>query len=142
MASYTANLFSVGLREGPIEVSVLTYGALIQSLIVPDRHDGPGRDRPWFADLDDYVGEHPYFGATIGRYANRIDRGRFLLDGTQYQLPVNNAPNCMHGGASGFDRRVWEATETTQATASGYGSNSSRSTVTTASPAPCRPRSP
>ena len=102
------------LREGAIEVSVLTYGALIQSLIAPDRHGALADVVLGFADLDDYVGEQPYFGATIGRYANRIDRGRFLLDGTHYQLPVNNGPNCLHGGTSGFDRRVWEAADVTQ----------------------------
>ena len=103
------------LREGLIEVSVLTYGALIQSLLVPDRHGAVADVVLGFADLDDYVGEHPYFGATIGRYANRIDRGRFLLDGTQFQLPVNNGPNCLHGGTRGFDRRVWQATDVSEA---------------------------
>jgi len=103
------------LRDGSIEVSVLTYGALIQSLIVPDRHGDLADVVLGFEDLEDYVGDHPYFGATIGRYANRIDRGRFVLDGTQYQLPVNNGPNGLHGGTSGFDRRVWDASEVTQA---------------------------
>jgi aldose 1-epimerase len=107
------------LTEGPIEVSVLTYGALIQSLVVPDRHGALADVVLGFADLEDYVGEHPYFGATIGRYANRIDRGQFLLDGTNYQLPVNNGPNCLHGGTIGFDRRVWEATDVTEAGSSG-----------------------
>jgi aldose 1-epimerase len=101
------------MREGSIEVSVLTYGALIQSLIVPDRSGALADVVLGFEDLEDYVGEHPYFGATIGRFANRIDRGRFLLDGIEYRLPVNNGPNCLHGG-NGFDRRVWDATEVTQ----------------------------
>ncbi len=63
------------LRDGSVEVSVLTYGALIQSLIVPDRHGDLADVVLGFEDLEDYAGDHPYFGATIGRYANRIDRG-------------------------------------------------------------------
>jgi aldose 1-epimerase len=103
------------LREGPTEVAVLTYGAIIQSLVVPDRNGALADIVLGFDDLEGYVDEHPYFGATIGRYANRIAGGRFVLDGAQYQLPVNNGPNCLHGGTSGFDRRVWEATDVTQA---------------------------
>jgi len=128
------------LSDDPIEVSVLTYGALIESLTVPDRHGDLADVVLGFDDLEDYVGEHPYFGATIGRYANRIDRGRFLLDGVEYQLPVNDGPSCLHGGTSGFDRRVWQATEVTGAGGAGVrlelvspdGDNGFPGTVSTA----------
>jgi aldose 1-epimerase len=103
------------LREGPVEVAVLTYGALLQSVTVPDRHGEPADVVLGFDDLDDYVADHPYFGATIGRFANRIARGRFVLDGVEHRLPANNGANCLHGGTSGFDRRVWAATEVTEA---------------------------
>ena len=62
-----------------------------------------------FDDLDGYLKASPYFGAVVGRYANRIAKGRFTLDGKTYTLPVNNGPNTLHGGVTGFDKVVWEA---------------------------------
>jgi aldose 1-epimerase len=92
-------------------VRVLTYGGIIQSVEVPDRDGRPGNVALGFAGLDDYVRDNrPYFGALIGRYANRIADGRFELDGRAYRLPVNNPPNSLHGGTEGFDKRVWTAT--------------------------------
>jgi aldose 1-epimerase len=85
----------------------LTYGATIQSLSVPDRHGVPADVTLGFDDLAGYVAPHPYFGAVIGRFANRIAGGRFVLDGEQFELPRNRGPNCLHGGTEGFDRRVW-----------------------------------
>jgi len=61
-----------------------------------------------FDNLEGYLGPHPHFGGTIGRYANRIAKGKFTLDGKEYQLAINNAPNSLHGGPTGFDRRVWK----------------------------------
>ncbi|MDQ3654372.1 MAG: galactose mutarotase, partial [Chloroflexota bacterium] len=92
-----------------MSVSILTYGGIIQSLNVSDRHGDLGNVVLGFDNLDDYVSKSPYFGAIVGRYANRIAEGRFALDGTTYQLPVNNGPNSLHGGANGFDRRLWTA---------------------------------
>jgi aldose 1-epimerase len=90
---------------------VLTYGAILQSIEVPGRDGRPVNVALGFADLDTYVrGNTPYFGALIGRYANRIASGRFTLDGRTYSLPVNNPPNSLHGGTEGFDKRVWTAT--------------------------------
>jgi aldose 1-epimerase len=91
---------------------VLTYGAILQSVEVPGRDGRPANVVLGFADLDTYVhGNTPYFGALIGRYANRIAGGRFTLDGRTYRLPVNNPPNSLHGGTEGFDKRVWTGTD-------------------------------
>ncbi len=91
-------------------VRVLTYGGIVQSLEVPDRHGQPGNVVLGFAALDDYVRDNrPYFGAVVGRYANRIANGTFTLDGASYRLPINNPPNSLHGGTEGFDKHVWQA---------------------------------
>jgi aldose 1-epimerase len=93
-------------------VRVLTYGGILQSIEVPGRDGRPDNVVLGFADLDTYARDNtPYFGALIGRYANRIAGGRFTLDGRTYQLPVNNPPNSLHGGTEGFDKRVWTATD-------------------------------
>jgi aldose 1-epimerase len=94
-------------------VRVLTYGGILQSIEFPDRDGRPANVALGFADLDTYVRDNrPYFGALIGRYANRIAGGRFTLDGRAYSLPVNNPPNSLHGGTEGFDKRVWTASGT------------------------------
>ncbi|MGB8473128.1 MAG: aldose epimerase family protein [Candidatus Acidiferrum sp.] len=91
---------------------VITFGATLTELFVPDRHGKMGDVVLGFDNLDGYdSGPHPYFGATIGRYANRIAKGKFTLDGKEYQLAINNGPNSLHGGKVGFDRRVWKAEE-------------------------------
>lgn len=93
-----------------MRVRILSYGGIIQSLRVPDRH-GKGRNVVLgFDNLADYQAKSPYFGAIVGRYANRIANGRFTLDGKTYQLPTNNGPNTLHGGTVGFDKHVWAAT--------------------------------
>ena len=93
-----------------MEVKIITYGGIIQALEVPDR-DGHKRNVVLgFDNLDDYVNNNsPYFGAIIGRYANRIAEGEFTLDGTTYQLAINNPPNALHGGPGGFHTKVWDA---------------------------------
>ncbi|MGH7678683.1 MAG: aldose epimerase family protein [Gemmatimonadaceae bacterium] len=90
-------------------VSIITYGAIIRSIRVPDRSSRLDDVVLGFDNLQGYVGEHPYFGAVVGRYANRIANGRFTLDGNAHQLPVNNGPNSLHGGTRGFDKVVWTA---------------------------------
>lgn len=97
------------LERAGVRVRVLSYGGIVQSAEVPDR-DGHTADVVLgFADLDGYVAHpEPYFGALVGRYANRIAGGRFPLDGRTYALAPNEGPNTLHGGTRGFDKRVWD----------------------------------
>jgi len=92
-----------------IEARIMTYGATLVSLRTPDRAGHFNNVILGFDTLDSYLAGVPYFGATVGRYANRIANGRFTLDGKSYQLPQNNGPNSLHGGNQGFDKRVWTA---------------------------------
>jgi aldose 1-epimerase len=92
-----------------IEARIMTYGAALVSLKTPDRGGKLQNILLGFDSLGPYVAGVPYFGATVGRYANRIAGGRFALDGKSYQLPQNNGPNSLHGGNRGFDKRVWTA---------------------------------
>jgi aldose 1-epimerase len=92
-----------------LSVAILTYGATVQSLMVPDRDGAMGNIALGFDNLDDYLAMSPYFGSIVGRYANRIALGQFTLEGETYQLAINNDPNTLHGGDKGFDKRVWTA---------------------------------
>jgi aldose 1-epimerase len=98
------------LTAGPVRVRILTYGGVLQSIEAPDRHGTRANVALGFDNLADYETKSPYFGCITGRYANRIARGQFTLDGVTYQLPVNNDPNSLHGGTVGFDKHVWQAT--------------------------------
>jgi len=92
-----------------IEARIMTYGSTIVSLKTPDR-DGRFKNIVLgFDSLETYLAGVPYYGATVGRYANRIANGRFTLDGVAYQLPLNDGPNSLHGGPRGFDKRIWKA---------------------------------
>lgn len=99
------------LSNGRMRVRILTYGGILQTIEVPDRRGRLGNVTLGFDNLADYVARSPYFGCITGRYANRIALGRFTLDGTTYQLPINNDPNSLHGGDVGFDKHVWAAAE-------------------------------
>jgi len=94
-----------------VKVSFMSYGGIITRIITPDRHGQPGDIVLGFPTLHDYETKSAqgglYFGALVGRYANRIARGHFTLDGKQYTLAINNPPNALHGGLQGFDKRVW-----------------------------------
>lgn len=91
-----------------IEVKIINYGGIITSLYIPDRTGNTENIVLGFDDLDSYLGGHPYFGALIGRYGNRIANGRFELDGTEYQLTSNDGNNHLHGGEKGFDKVLWD----------------------------------
>ena len=102
----------VSLRAASgFEAHIMTYGAALQSLIVPDAegrcddvvlgHDG----------LEGYLGKRDFFGATVGRYANRIADARFVLDGEAVRLAANDGPHALHGGLDGFDRQLWQIAE-------------------------------
>lgn len=101
-------LYTLTTSKGA-EVRIATYGATVVSLNVPDKAGKLGDVVLGFDSLEGYLGEHPYFGALIGRYGNRIAKGRFTLDGRTYSLAINNGPNALHGGLQGFSRRVWTA---------------------------------
>lgn len=99
------------LKNGRITVKVSTYGATVVSIEAPDRDGRVDDVALGFDNLEGYLGEHPYFGATVGRVANRIAKGKFTLDGKEYSLATNNGPNALHGGIKGFNRVVWKAEE-------------------------------
>jgi aldose 1-epimerase len=108
----TNGLFTYTLTNNHgFEVSVTNYGGAVTSLKTPDRDGNFGEIVLGFATLDDYVRNPRYFGALIGRHANRIARGRFSLNGVEYQLSCNNGANHLHGGFKGFDKRVWDVRE-------------------------------
>jgi aldose 1-epimerase len=104
---------AIALANGRgMTVRIIAYGASIQSVVVPDR-DGRFADVALgHARLEDYVDHPQYFGATVGRVANRIANGRFTLDGRSYQVPINDGPNSLHGGTRGFDKALWEVVGT------------------------------
>lgn len=86
---------------------IIALGASLQSLMAPDRHGKFANITLGYASLDSYVQKPQYFGATVGRYANRIAKGHFVLDGHGYDAPINDKPNSLHGGTHGFDKVVW-----------------------------------
>jgi aldose 1-epimerase len=91
-----------------LKARITNYGAILVSLEVPDRKGKLADITLGFDTLDGYLGEHPYFGAVVGRYANRIGRARFVLDGVEYELAANNGENHLHGGLKGFDKVIWK----------------------------------
>jgi aldose 1-epimerase len=97
-------------RNG-MEVSIITYGGIITSLKVPDKAGISGEVVMGFNSLEQYTKPNPYFGAIIGRCCNRIAKGKFILDGKEYSLAINNLPNALHGGNEGFHRVIWTVEE-------------------------------
>ncbi len=102
------NLFVLTNANG-MKAKIMTYGAILTELDVPDRDGKLGDVVLGFDNLQSYLAGHPHFGATTGRVANRIAKGKFSLDGKDYTLAVNNGPNSLHGGLKGFDKVVWKA---------------------------------
>lgn len=95
-------------NERGLTARIISYGAAIQSLTVPDREGRPADVALGYPSMEGYLAKSEYFGATVGRVANRIRYGRFTLDGRVYQTPVNNGVNALHGGTTGFDKVLWE----------------------------------
>jgi aldose 1-epimerase len=90
-----------------IRARIISFGAILVSLEVPDRNGNLADVTLGFDKLDGYLGVHPYFGATVGRYANRIGKAKFTLDGVVYKLAANDGENHLHGGIKRFDKVVW-----------------------------------
>ena len=92
-----------------LKAKIMTYGGIVTSLQVPDRNGNLADIVLGCDSLDEYIKNNPYFGALVGRYANRIAKGKFTLDGFEYTLATNNGSNHLHGGIKGFDKVVWKA---------------------------------
>src|SRR6476469_8160110 len=108
-AGENVDLYTLRNTKG-VEAKITNYGGILVSLKVPDRNGKFDDVVLGFNDLDTYLKGHPYFGALIGRYGNRIAKGRFTLNGVEYKLAVNNGENTLHGGIKGFDKVIWTAT--------------------------------
>jgi aldose 1-epimerase len=104
-------LYTLTNKSGT-EVKITNYGGIVTSWITPDKNGQKSNIVLGFDDLKGYQGKTPYFGATVGRYGNRIANGRFTLDGKEYKLATNNGKNHLHGGIKGFDKVVWDADQT------------------------------
>ncbi|ASV29215.1 aldose epimerase family protein [Maribacter cobaltidurans] len=96
-------------NEGGIEVDIITYGGRITSLRTPDKDGNMENVVLGFDDLAQYEKDNPFFGALIGRYGNRIAKGKFSIGEEDYTLAQNNGENSLHGGIKGFDKQVWDA---------------------------------
>ena len=88
-------------------MSVTNYGGIITELKIPDKNGKISDIVLGYDKVEDYIKETPYFGSTIGRYGNRIAKGKFTLNGEEFTLATNNEPNHLHGGVKGFDKVVW-----------------------------------
>lgn len=94
-----------------VKVNIINYGGIITSILVPDKNGNLGDIVLGYDNLEQYVKNNPYFGCIVGRYGNRIAKGKFMLNEKSYTLATNNAPNHLHGGLKGFDKVVWAAKE-------------------------------
>lgn len=112
------DLFTLRNRHG-VEVRISNYGGIVTSFIVPDRTGKMGDVVLGYDNLAGYLRSTPYFGSLVGRFANRIAKGKFTIDGKEYSLALNNGANALHGGLKGFDKVVW--TPKVRATLDGAG---------------------
>lgn len=95
-------------NQSGMVVRVTNFGAIVQAILVPDSRGEFSDVALGFDTLEGYLNEHPYFGAVVGRYGNRIAKGKFSIDDIEYTLATNNGPNALHGGIRGFDKALWE----------------------------------
>lgn len=98
-------------NKNGLVLKVMTYGATVVSMETPDKAGKLANIQLGFPSLEGYLQRHPYFGSTVGRYGNRIAKGKFSIDGKEFTLATNNGPNHLHGGLQGFDAVVWKAVE-------------------------------
>jgi aldose 1-epimerase len=105
-----ADLYTLTNANG-MTVNITNYGGIITKLTAPDKNGEWADVVLGFDSLQPYLNGHPFFGALVGRYGNRIAKGKFKLNGTEYNLAINNGPNSLHGGNKGFDKVIWKATE-------------------------------
>src|SRR5450432_325093 len=112
----TVDLYTLTNKSG-MEIGVMTYGARVTKILTSDRKGHFDDVVLGFDTFDGYLTTNPYFGAVVGRYGNRIAKGRFTLDGKEYKLAVNNGLNSLHGGLKGFDKVVWTARDVSTAEA-------------------------
>ncbi|XP_068135672.1 galactose mutarotase [Hyperolius riggenbachi] len=95
------------LQSESVRTEIISFGCIITRLETKDRHGNFTDIVLGFDDLESYTKKHPYFGAVVGRVANRIAKGKFTVNGKDYHLPINNGPNSIHGGLKGFDKVLW-----------------------------------
>ncbi|MCP4623083.1 MAG: galactose-1-epimerase, partial [bacterium] len=98
-------------NDNGLEIKITNYGGTIVSILVPDRNGNFGQVALGFDNLKQYLEPSPYFGCLVGRYANRIAQGKFILNGIEYTLALNDGDRHLHGGLVGFDKVVWQAEE-------------------------------
>jgi len=98
-------------NDNGMTVKITNYGGIVTSILVPDKDGNIADVVLGFDELQPYLDEHPYFGCIVGRYGNRIAKGKFSIDDFEYTLATNNGPNHLHGGIKGFDKQVWDAKE-------------------------------
>ncbi len=101
-------IFCWTITDGDMSAEVIDYGATLRSLIVPDKNGKPTDVVLGYDTVEEYIENDGYIGATVGRFANRICKGKFTLNGEQYTLATNDGPNHLHGGIEGYDKRVWD----------------------------------
>jgi aldose 1-epimerase len=98
-------------NSNSMEVRIITYGGIITCIRVPDREGNTASVVLGCASLEDYLEKSPYFGCITGRFANRVNKATFNLNGTEYDLATNDGPHSLHGGTKGFDKKIWQAKE-------------------------------
>jgi aldose 1-epimerase len=108
MGDQDAQVFNLKNGNG-MEVELTNYGGILSRILVPDKDGNSENIMLTYNQVEDFINDRYFFGATAGRYANRIAKGKFSIDGTEYQLATNNGPNHLHGGLQGFNKKFWKA---------------------------------
>ena len=104
------DIYSYEIKKGNFSAEIITYGATLRKLTMPDKNGKITDVVLGYNTLEEYVNNGGYLGATIGRIANRIEGGKFTLNGNEYQVGLNEVKNSLHGGFKGFDKKIWRAT--------------------------------